>query len=491
MKKMWKKNKEEEKPAVQEELEIVSLEETEIVEAPEKKPGKKEKKEKKEKKVLTPAQKKKRRKRIILGVVAACLVLFIVSRLFAPEVLPMVTVRTAQVGTIEQTVDTSGTVKTEKQKTYFSPLSAKVSECKVEAGDAVASGDVLIVYDGADLENRKKEAALQNDEAYYSYKDTVGKSNADAAEYSRSSHDVEILEQQVEAWKGDVRALQQYIADLNCHLTDAQKDGHETTAARIQNQITQASNDLTEKQEELSEFESNLAEQKSIQSSSKNTMLTADGKKQAEATKDLAALKAEEVSAAADQVADGLKAEFGGVVTDVKVVEGSVIEQSGELLTVESNEDVCVEISLSKSDLEKVQEGQKATVTIVGKKYEGTVTRISKSATKNEKGASIVSAEVHIDNPDADIFLGVEAKVSIEGHKAENAVMVPVESVNIGKDGSFVYIVNEGVLEKRNVETGIASMEYMEIKSGLDGTEQIVLGGADVGEGARVTPVEG
>lgn len=480
MKKMWKKNKEEAVPAVKEDgdLEIVSLSDKKL---PEKK---------KEKRTLTPAQKKKRRKRIIMGVIAACLVLFVASRFLMPAPLPMVSVRSAEIGNIEQTVDTSGTVKTEQMKTYFSPLTAKVSECRVSVGDAVSAGDVLVVYDAADLENRKKEASLQNDEAYYSYQDTVGKSNADAAEYSRSSHDVEILEQQVAACKGDVEALQQYIADLNCHLTDAQKDDHQTTAARLQNQITQASNDLTKKQSELADYESDLAEQKGIQSSTKSSVLTASGKKQAEATKELAALKAEEVSAAADQVADGLKAEFGGVVTDVKAVDGSQVEASGELLTIESNEDVCVEISLSKSDLEKVKEGQKATITVVGKDYEGTVTRISKSATKNDKGAAVVAGEIHINNPDADIFLGVEAKVSIEGQKAENVVMAPIEAVNIGKDGSFVYIVNNGVVEKREVETGISSAEYVEIKSGLDGTEQIVLSSAGVTEGAQVTPVE-
>lgn len=473
MKKMWKKTKEED-------LEIVSLDETE---------GRKEKK--KEKKVLTPAQKKKRRRRIVMGVIAACLVLFIVSRMLAPEVFPMVTVRTAETGTIEQTVDTSGTVKTEIKKTYFSPLSAKISECKVSVGDAVSAGDVLIVYDAEDLKNRESEASLQNDEAYYTYQDTVGKSNKDAAEYSRSSHDVEILEQQVEDWKANVRALKQYITDMNCFLREAVNDGHKNDAEEYQSKIDQANNELSVKEEELADFQSDLAEQKGIKNSTEDTMLTANGKKQIEATKELAALKAEQVKAAVSEVSEGLKAEFGGVVTEVKAVDGGLIEESGELLTIESNEDVCVEISLSKSDLEKVKEGQKAVVTIVGKKYEGTVTRISKSATKNEKGAAVVAAEVHIDNPDEDIFLGVEAKVSIEGHKSENAVMVPVEAVNIGKDGSFVYVVNNGIVEIRNVETGISSMEYMEIKSGLDGTEQVVLGGSQVTEGMQVTPVEG
>ena len=477
--KWWKKYKKEASTDIQQDsLVMASLETT----------GRK----KKEKKTLTPAQKKKRRKRIFMGMAAVCVALFIASRVFAPEVLPVVAVRRTETGTIEQTVDTSGTVKTEKQKTYFSPLSAVISECKVEKGDAVSAGDVLLVYDAEDLKNRESEARLQNDEAYYTYQDTVGKSNSDAAEYSRSSHDVEILEQQVEDWKANVRALKQYITDMGCFLREAVNDGHENDAEEYQSKIDQATNELAVKEEELADFQSDLAEQKGIKNSTEDTMLTANGRKQVEATKELAALKAEKVKAAVAEVSEGLKAEFGGIVTDVKAVNGSAVEESGELLTIESNEDVCVEISLSKSELEKVKEGQKAIITIVGKEYEGTVTRISKSAAKNDKGAVVVAGEIHINNPDADIFLGVEAKVKIESHKAENVVMVPIESVNIGKEGSFVYVVKDGIVEIRNVETGISSAEFMEIKSGLEENEQVVLNsGAGITEGAQVTPMEG
>ena len=445
-----------------------------------------------QKKTLTPEQKKKRKKRIIAGVAAVVIVGFAVSRMLTLAALPMVSVRSAQVGNIEQSVDASGTVTTEESKTYFSPVSAKVSECKVQAGDAVAAGDVMLVYDAQDLEERQKEAELQNDEAKYTYENTVGKSNKDASEYSRSSHDVEILEQQVEDWKAEVHALKQYITDMGCFLREAQNKGHENDVEEYQNKIDQANNTLMVKEEELADFQSNLSEQKGIKNSTEDSMLTASGKKQIEATKDLAALKASQVTDAVAQMKDGLKAEFNGVVTDVKAVNGGTVEENGELLTVESTENVCVKVSLNKSDLEKVKEGQKAAITIVGKPYEGTVTRISRSATKNEKGAALVTAEIHIDNPDQDLYLGVDGKVTIQGNKAENVVTVPIEAVNIGKDGSFVYIVDEnGMIEKRIITTGLSSAEATEVKEGLDGTEQVVLSvDAGIEEGMQVTPVE-
>lgn len=441
---------------------------------------------------LTPQQKKKRKKRIIGGVIAAALVLFIVSRVLTPAALPMVMVRSAEKGTVKQTIDTSGTVKTEQQKTYFSPLAAKVEACKVQEGDAVEAGQVLLTYDAQDLENRKKEAALQNDEAYYGYQNTMDKNSKDTSEYSRSSHDVEILEQQVENAKAEVRALKQYLTDMGCFLREAQNDNHKNLAEEYQAKIDQATNQLAVKEEELAEFQSDLSEQKGIKNSTESTMMTVDAKKQAEAAKELQALKSAEVTDAVAQVSDGIKADFAGIVTGVKAVDGSNVENGGELFTVSSIEKVCVDVSFSKSDLEKIEEGQKAVATIAGKQYEGTVTRISRAAAKNEKGASIIQGEIHIDNPDADLYLGVDARVMVEGNKAENVVMIPVEAINIGKDGSFVYVVTDGMVQKRMVTAGISSDEYTEIKKGLEVGEQVIISvDAGIEEGMAVNPVEG
>ena len=441
---------------------------------------------------LTPQQKKKRKKRIIGGVIAAALVLFIVSRILTPAALPMVIVRSAEKGTVKQTIDTSGTVKTEQQKTYFSPLAAKVEVCKVQEGDAVEAGQVLLTYDAQDLENRKKEAALQNDEAYYGYQNTMDKNSKDTSEYSRSSHDVEILEQQVENAKAEVRALKQYLTDMGCFLREAQNDNHKNLAEEYQAKIDQATNQLAVKEEELAEFQSDLSEQKGIKNSTESTMMTADAKKQAEASKELQALKSAEVTDAVAQVSDGIKADFAGIVTGVKAVDGSNVENGGELFTVSSIEKVCVDVSFSKSDLEKIEEGQKAVATIAGKQYEGTVTRISRAAAKNEKGASIIQGEIHIDNPDTDLYLGVDARVMVEGNKAENVVVIPVEAINIGKDGSFVYVVTDGMVQKRMVTAGISSDEYTEIKKGLEVGEQVIISvDAGIEEGMAVNPVEG
>ena len=106
-----------------------------------------------DKEPLTPEQKKKRRKRLIIGgIVVVILALNIIPKLFAPEVLPQVSVSEAYLGTIEQTVEGSGSVKSEQVKTYFSPVSATIADFNLQVGDTVEAGEMLLTYDSAELD---------------------------------------------------------------------------------------------------------------------------------------------------------------------------------------------------------------------------------------------------------------------------------------------------------------------------------------------------
>ena len=57
---------------------------------------------------------------IALGVVLALLVLFVVPKLFQKPVYPSVNVAAAAKGDVQTSLDTSGIVKSEEVKTYFS-----------------------------------------------------------------------------------------------------------------------------------------------------------------------------------------------------------------------------------------------------------------------------------------------------------------------------------------------------------------------------------
>lgn len=247
--------------------------------------------------------------------------------------------------------------------------------------------------------------------------------------------------------------------------------------------------ELQDAQSTLAELQSDLASKKAIAEADGAT-LSDESKAQMEVNNNLQELESKTLEELIIKGKQGITAEFSGVISDSKAAQGGMVTQGGEMFTLQSTQDVDVNISLSKYDFEKVQKGQKATVKIGAKEYKGTVSKISHIAIPNEKGTPIISAAVSIDNPDEDIFLGVEAKVSIQAAEAKQVPIVPVEVVNTGNDGSFCYIVKDGVVAKQIVETGVSSDSYIEIKSGLEPGDQII---PDIGmyqEGSPVVPMD-
>jgi len=156
------------------------------------------------------------------------------------------------------------------------------------------------------------------------------------------------------------------------------------------------------------------------------------------------------------------------------VVNQSTPANGAELLTLESTEDVFVKIAVTKYDLEKIAVGQSAKVTIGSNTYEGEVSKINKMAEKNESGAAVVGSEIQILNPDSEVFLGVEAKVVISTAQESDAVVIPVGVVNVDMDGEFVYVVENNVLVKKRVTTGISSDTMVQIVDGVFEGEQLV-----------------
>ena len=111
-------------------------------------------------------------------------------------------------------------------------------------------------------------------------------------------------------------------------------------------------------------------------------------------------------------------------------------------------------------------------------------------ATQNEKGASLIAADVRIKNPDEDIFLGVDAKVKIHAEEADDVVVLPAEVVNIGKDGSFCYVIENGVITRKDITTGISSDEYIEVLDGIQEGDEVIRDLGSLEEGMQAEPVD-
>jgi len=218
--------------------------------------------------------------------------------------------------------------------------------------------------------------------------------------------------------------------------------------------------------------------------------LTAETKAKMEIGTNLTELEAKSIEELIEEGKKGIQAEFTGVISSVMTKRGSTVAQGMELFTLESTEDVSIDIRVSKNDYAKLKEGQKAAITLAGNEYEGTVIKVDRIAMPDEKGNTTIGAKVHIDNPDANIFLGVEAKAIIKVAEATSVLVVPSEVINIGKDGAFCYVIEDGIVVKRTVETGVASTTSVEIITGLKAGEQVIVDIGVLVEGDKVAAIE-
>lgn len=507
------------------ELEILDVEDLsiesnadDIEESKGKSKGRKQKKKKEKKprikwKELPAEVRKKKRKRYIwIGVGVVILFFFIVSKISAANAKMPVTTEYVEIGDVESTISTSGKVESDVIKTYYSQIGGNIGSVPVKEGQAVKSGEVLLYFEEQSLAIASKDAQAAALTSEGSYNDSITQNSKNQARLTEATVNLEVLEQQITDYKAFIKqqetkyedtrnAKKASLSALGMELSKRQADGEDVADEMAEYQYSvetlDMSKDLVEIQrtiddakEILANLEEYEAEMKSQKSSTQDSIMSETTKEAKKTTNEATQLKNMQMVDYAASVESGLKADFDGVITEMKVAEGTPVTNGSALLTIASNSQVHVTINLSKSDLAKVKEGQQADVTIAGKKYEGQVSFINHVATTNANNMPVIEAQIAITNADEEIYLGVEAKVVIYAEKAEDVLLVPVEAVNADKNGDFVYIVENNLVVRKDVITGVSSDTYIEIVSGLNENDQVMTEiSLDIVEGMEVMAI--
>lgn len=467
---------------------------------------------KKEKRVLTAAEKKKRKKRIRNLIICAVLVLFIViiavSCGAAKQQINVVNITNPVVGNVSEEVTTTGLVESEEVKVYFAPVTGKLDKVVAVAGEEVKEGSLLISYDMENMAKVMEQANLQYTASSGTYNNTIH-TNKDAQRLLQEADtNIPILEQQISDTKANIKSLQEKLTklqqdsanafnaealELQKKLLELQKDPVTNANAIVEVQIAIQTNQynaqkasttgqqasyqkqIEEQQELLAGYQEYKAEMEAQKQKAEVNALTSSQKASLSASEELNKISRNTAQENYDIAGKGITADFTGIITDVSAIDGATVTEGMQLLTLANSQKVKVSIFVTKYDLAKISLGQKADVTINGKVYEGTIAKINRMATANNSGTATVGAEVHIENPDDNIYLGLDAKVEIHTNNAENVIMIPVEALNADREGDFVFVINNGVAERRPVVTGISSTDYVQIKEGLTEMDQVIL----------------
>lgn len=479
---------------------------------------------------LSDSNKKKNKKfkkrYILFGLLALGIVGLIIGRINAGK-NAVVTVETQEValGSIENILSISGTVESAENKNYFTEVTAPIDTVNVKVGDKVKAGDVLVTYDADSLALQQKSAELAIQQAKGNYSALFSPTGAADRKYAEGMTAQQINDR-LDAITAEIKALQDKITEKTNRVNQTIKDIRKAQSDINQNGISDSSEMLfengsdsyiyrnesgnkdddgnytepTEYDKQMSlamsqtlldvqyaletdaEIKSwndqitTLKEEQSHLSSAKASQVNPGSASASKASMEATELTQEDTLSKIKAAKDGIKADFNGVITAMPatVVEGATVANGSQLFTIANLDDVQVSISVSKSDLPKVSVGEKVDITINGKQYQGEVTKVSGTATKNANGVAVVATIIKVTNPDSDIILGVEANNKIHAQKADDTIVLPYELIQTDATGDFVYVLENGVVARKDVTIGISTSTDAQITEGLSVGDQVI-----------------
>jgi RND family efflux transporter MFP subunit len=139
-----------------------------------------------------------------------------------------------------------------------------------------------------------------------------------------------------------------------------------------------------------------------------------------------------------------------------------------------------------------IKDGTPAKVSIEelpGRVFQGSVTRFAHAL---DPATKTMLTEIEMPNPDGQLRPGAYAKVQLEVERKQNMLLIPVPALLVEKAGTSVFTVMDGKAKKVPVKTGFNDGTNVEIASGLNPDQAIILlGKMTLNDGQAVIVSEG
>ena len=200
-----------------------------------------------------------------------------------------------------------------------------------------------------------------------------------------------------------------------------------------------------------------------------------------------------------------IRAPFSGTVLRKEAEVGEVVAPSvgggltrGAVVTMADLATLEVEVDVNEAYIARIHAGQQARITLDAypdTAFRGSVRQVIPTA---DRQRATVQVKVAIVDRDPRILTEMGAKVEFlqaprpsaagANQPAERPrIIVPAEAVRSDNGRNVVWVIREGRLHSRDVDAGPVSGNFREIRSGLSGGEQLLVGGVETPrEGQRV-----
>ena len=143
-----------------------------------------------------------------------------------------------------------------------------------------------------------------------------------------------------------------------------------------------------------------------------------------------------------------------------------------------------VTVSVAEADIRLVKEGMHAAVTgaaFPDTVLSGSVTSLSNAAHTDAAGRTCVAVTLTLDPSATDqqetgeLRSGYSAHAVIETEEPRTLLTIPYGVILHDAGGEFVYVLNDGMVRRRDIETGTELPDVTEVTAGLSLDDKIIL----------------
>ena len=177
----------------------------------------------------------------------------------------------------------------------------------------------------------------------------------------------------------------------------------------------------------------------------------------------------------------------------VKIEEGASIRERQSILRLPDLSQMQVKMLVHESKIEQLAHGQRAEVTLLGRKYRGQVTIVANQPEPGSFFSSNVkeyAAYVQIQSEVVDVRPGMTAQVEVLVAEKSDVISVPVQAVVEQGRNTFCWVRTSAGVERRPVVIGSSNSERIEIRDGLAVGDELLLNPRAVVAEARETVLE-
>jgi RND family efflux transporter MFP subunit len=191
-----------------------------------------------------------------------------------------------------------------------------------------------------------------------------------------------------------------------------------------------------------------------------------------------------------------ITAPFDGVVTEIDAYTGALLpagtsSNKGDEALCHLAQDgllrLVIPVPESAVPTIKIGSGVEVRVPVLNKTFQGTVARVSDEV---DLSTRTMRTEIDVPNPHLEIVPGMYAEASLVLKQRPDALSVPVQAIDHQEGGATVLLVNqEDQLQERPVQLGIETSDRVEVLSGLNENDLVVVGNrSQLRPGMKVQP---